>query len=359
MRGAGRGGGHPLERVLVTPHDDRRLWPGTVPPAAGAPRRAPGSVRRTTSVDLLRPEGLTGPLVVEGRGRDLATGVDDTATVTAEAAVDVVIDFVGGRTVTALDVRPEVVGVDRLVGARVSSGFRRLLADALPDLVAGGSLEHLLLDELTPATLVSGSALARSGAVRLAADGPAARAPVDICAGWAAGSSMFTAIAETGIPLLGWGPPAPSLADPGDPLAWHATEALAPGSMRRRRLIDVGPPSAVRPDDGLTITVRFRDSYWEDDGTETVVHEYGLAATVDPAGWTVLGAGVEPGPLPAPECPRAAASADRLVGRSVTDLRDIVRQEFVGTSTCTHLNDVFRSLADVAHLWSARGARSW
>lgn len=336
----------------MTPHDDRRLWPGTRPPSAGAPRRAPGSVRRTTSSDLLRPEGLTGPLVVEGRGRDLATGPDGGAEVVAEAAVDVVIDFVGGRTLTELHVRPDVVGVDRLIGARVSSGFRRLLADELPDLVAGGSLEHLLLDDLTPASLVSGSALARNGALRLAAGGPSAKAPVDVCAGWQAGSSMFTAIAETGIPLLGWGPPAPSLEPDDDPSAWHATGPLAPGSMRRRRLIDVGSPS-VDGADRLAVTAHLRDSYWEDDGTETVVHEYAVSVLVDPGNWHVVGASADPGPLPAPECPAAASSADRLVGTDVRELRHEVRREFVGVSTCTHLNDVFRSLADVARLWSA------
>ncbi len=32
---------------------------------------------------------------------------------------------------------------------------------------------------------------------------------------------------------------------------------------------------------------------------------------------------------------------------SLVDLRDRVRGEFVGTSTCTHLNDTLRSIADL------------
>ena len=41
------------------------------------------------------------------------------------------------------------------------------------------------------------------------------------------------------------------------------------------------------------------------------------------------------------------ASATRLAGVPITDLRRLVRREFKGTSTCTHLNDVLRLLADV------------
>jgi len=51
--------------------------------------------------------------------------------------------------------------------------------------------------------------------------------------------------------------------------------------------------------------------------------------------------------LPWVECPGALASATRLSGMPVAELRDHVRREFRGTSTCTHLNDTLRSLGDV------------
>jgi hypothetical protein len=51
--------------------------------------------------------------------------------------------------------------------------------------------------------------------------------------------------------------------------------------------------------------------------------------------------------LPWVECPGALASADRLTDMPVAELRDHVRREFKGTSTCTHLNDTLRSLGDV------------
>jgi hypothetical protein len=93
----------------------------------------------------------------------------------------------------------------------------------------------------------------------------------------------------------------------------------------------------------------FRDSFWEADDTEVVLHEYHLDAVVDDAG--VLGhLSAEPRVLPYPECPWAAASAPRLDGVNVADLATVVKEEFVGTSTCTHLNDLFRSLRDVHRL---------
>ena len=54
--------------------------------------------------------------------------------------------------------------------------------------------------------------------------------------------------------------------------------------------------------------------------------------------------------LPWVECPQALGSASRLVGATVDELRAVVRADFVGTSTCTHLNDTLRGLADLPAL---------
>ena len=51
--------------------------------------------------------------------------------------------------------------------------------------------------------------------------------------------------------------------------------------------------------------------------------------------------------LPWMECPGAVASAERLSGMPIAELRTRVRREFTGTSTCTHLNDTLRSLGDL------------
>jgi hypothetical protein len=97
------------------------------------------------------------------------------------------------------------------------------------------------------------------------------------------------------------------------------------------------------------VDAHFRDSYVDDEG-ETVVHEYTVVARVDVATSTVLEATATPRVLPWFECPEAAASAGRLAGRTLESLRAGVRAEFLGASTCTHLNDMLRALADVGAL---------
>jgi hypothetical protein len=112
--------------------------------------------------------------------------------------------------------------------------------------------------------------------------------------------------------------------------------------VRRRRRIDVGSA-----DGALHVDAMFRDSHFDDDGNESAVHEYALAATIDAATLEITSAAATPHVLPYIECPSAAASTGRLVGLRLDELRDRVRSEFVGTSTCTHLNDLLRSLEDV------------
>ena len=292
-----------------------------------------------------------------GAGRDLATGVDGNAYLVDAAATSVVVDGSGGRSVLQVFAEPAVAGLEAMVGERAGSGFRRALAAAAPELERGGSLTHQLLDETPVVTLVAGSVPLRMG---LSGHGSGAtgkrKLPIGVCAGWSEGGALAVAAAETGRALVSWGPPAPALDDGDDDLAWHPVEPLPPQSVRRRRLVDVwrgvGPDgrTASAP---IRVEVRFRDTYSEADASETVVHEYGLVVRVDPDTWTILEAEAVPGPLPAPECPAAAASASRLVGEPIEDLRSKVRDDFTGTTTCTHLNDTFRAIADVRHLWTA------
>ena len=149
-------------------------------------------------------------------------------------------------------------------------------------------------------------------------------------------------------------PVAPVLEDPTDPDGWHPMEALPPTSMRRRRRIDVVPQG----DDFVHVDATFRDSFWEPSGEEVVLHEYLLAAEVDGAG-RILRIDAEPRVLPWPECPAAAASAAQLIGTIAEALPDTVKQDLRGISSCTHLNDLFRSLRDVHRLGAtARGLRS-
>ena len=118
--------------------------------------------------------------------------------------------------------------------------------------------------------------------------------------------------------------------------------------MRRLRRIDVIPPVAAGGEH--RVDVFFRDSHFDSDAVETVVHEYSVAATIDDATRTIVSIAATPNVLPWQECPAAIESALRLVGHNLGDLRPWVRETFVGTTTCTHLNDVLRGLTDVGTL---------
>ncbi len=322
------------------------LWPGTVGPSAGTPPRIPGSVRRTSSVDALRPDGLEGPLILVGRARDIRTTADRRTTdsdpeLVAEASTRVAIDYFGQRLVTAVSCEPATAGTDTLVGTRAGSGFRTALDRAVPQLTADGTLLGLLLDEVPVVTLISGSAIARVSGKR---PRNTIMPPTDVCAGWKAGGVMDVSQREGRFALLGIGPSAPALEDATDPLGWHTMPDLPPGSIRRRRRIDVVPG----PQHGaVTVEGLFRDTFCEADGTQKVIHEYAVRATVDLATGTIRSTSATPHVLPGPDCPVAAASASRLVGQGLLGLRDVLRADLAGPTTCTHLTDQLRALADM------------
>src|SRR6202035_812938 len=114
------------------------------------------------------------------------------------------------------------------------------------------------------------------------------------------------------------GPPAPALEPADDSLGWHVMAALPPHGMRRRRRIDVvAPAPAGGP---YLVDAVFRDSHVDGEGTETVVHEYGVTATVDAASGTVASIDATADVLPWAECPAAVGSAARLVGHTLSDL---------------------------------------
>jgi hypothetical protein len=118
--------------------------------------------------------------------------------------------------------------------------------------------------------------------------------------------------------------------------------------MRRRRRLDLIAP--VVPGGDHRIDLHFRDSHVGDDGIENVVHEYTVTGTADAGSGRIVSVTARAQVLPWLECPGAVASAERIAGMELSRLRPTVRKEFVGRSTCTHLNDTLRSLADIASL---------
>ncbi|GAB2850859.1 hypothetical protein GCM10022221_57750 [Actinocorallia aurea] len=330
--------------VPLVPHPRH----GIHAPSAGSPARRPGSVRRTATTDMLRPDGPGGPLVLRGRGRDIVTGPDGRAVVVAAAETEAVVDYAAGRRLLSLSTSPERPGLAALLGDTIGSGFRNRLDAADPALRAEHGLLYLILDDFPVTSLVSGHAVVVTlPELSLPPDRAAAAFPVDLCAGFAAGSTLMGNVERTGMPPIVVGPEAPALTDPADPDGWHVLDPLPPTGMRRARRIDVDPSTGE-------IQAVFRDSYTRPDGVETVIHEYTLEAScaADPSGsgGVLTACEATPRVLPWMECPAAVASARRLAGLPLASLRDHVRTAFTGPSTCTHLNDTLRALEDVAHL---------
>jgi len=316
----------------MTPH-------GPHDPTTTTPTRRPGSVRRTTSIDVDRSGFVA-------RGRDLLTRADGST---------VVLDQVELRGSTAptgellsLDASPPLPDLAGLVGLAVGRGFRARAAQAVPAPRAAGTVLHLLLDDLPLATLVSGYGEMRELPAMAIAPATADRM-LDLCAGWQGGATMMQAIEQTGLLPTPIGPPAPELARADDPLAWHDLPPLGRGELRRRRRLDVTTGNPLLAD------AMFRDSHRALDGEESVLHEYEVSASIDPLTLVVRHAEAAPRVLPWPECPQAAASAARIAGEPVAALRERVLDDLTGIGTCTHLNDLLRSLADVSAMAEVLG----
>lgn len=327
---------------------------GLLGPRAGSPQRTPGSVRRTTSLDVTRPDGPDGPIHVWGRARDLLTGADGRAKVLEHGLVHVVVE---DGVVTYLTTAPVRSAAARLVGRQALVGWRTALWRELRDDVVSGSALHLVLDDLPGGMIVGG--FTRRRALAELNGGPVKHPGrrLDVCAGWAADSRAARHLDEHGHGPRAVTPAAPSLVPDDDPIAWHTLPELPVWGLSRRRRIDVIRLPA--PDGSETAEVRvdamFRDSFRDGDGREKVLHEYGIATTLDADG-AVADAVADPRVLPHLECPAAAASATRLHGMPFADLRDRVSLNLYGPSSCTHLNDLARSLADVPALLRAAGS---
>lgn len=316
-------------------------------PTQGTPPRPPGSVRRTASLDLLRPDGVDGSLVVRARSRDLTTDESGATGPSFESSCRAVIAFHRDWTLTSLTTEPAHPELKELLGARVSSGFRHKLGEVAADLAASDNRLYALLDDLPGVTLISGLAhraqehsLGRSPSI------PPGRPSMasDVCAGYVTGGTILIEVAVSGAPPLVTGPEVPPL-ETADPDGWHQMESLPVHAMRRARRIDVhpGPP--------CTADVLFRDSHVRADGVETVIHEYRISLEIDDRPVPVVRrCAATPLVLPWMECPVAAGSAGRIEGVALADLRAHVSKQFRGAATCTHLNDALRGCADVREL---------
>jgi hypothetical protein len=292
---------------------------------------------------MVRPDGIDGLVHLHGRARDVITGHDGTLSVLGEASHDVVVDFPRDRRVVSIDTVPHRAEVAALIGARASAGFRGEVDEHLSDERERRSLLYLLLDDVPVTTLVSGYAMGHAG-IRPIRTGSSRPPTPNLCAGWQEDGVMMVEIGRTGRSPVVTGPPAPDLLGD-DPDGWHAMPGLPPHGMRRARRLD------VTPDDGaLLVDAMFRDTHMAPDGDLTIVHEYGVLARLEADTLVISAVDATPRVLPWLECPAAADSARRLAGHTACELRSYVRRDLVGVSTCTHLNDLLRSLEDVVAL---------
>lgn len=322
----------------------------TVPPplrqtANPAPVRRAGAIRRTASLDVTWPGGVTGERVVHGRARDLVTPAEGAARVAAAADMTVTLDQ--ERVIRALSADPAPPRLQDLVGQRGGGHLRRALGEILPELVARADPLHLLLDDISGVSLISVWAWAlwhpewlETMRTRGSAAGDLAER-ADICWGLQRGHSGLDPDQRGAIGTADGG----ELRNPLDPAGWHDFPALAGITMRRARRIDVWREAGV-----IRIDSAFQDSAPRPDGTRAALHEYRLAATVDAATLDLLSLDPEPRVLPFGECPGAVANVRALAGTPLPALRATVLGELRGPRGCTHLNDALRALADVPRL---------
>ncbi|HXQ74993.1 MAG TPA: DUF2889 domain-containing protein [Acidimicrobiales bacterium] len=315
-------------------------------PLATVVPRAPGSIRRTMSIDIGPRRGFSSSLDMTGLARDLRTGRDggDDVAVLAEASVAAGFDM--ARNLITLETTPAAPWAQDLIGARAGGGFRRHLDGVVPAAEAG-SLLRQVLDDMPAAALISGYAWMRLA--RREGHDPSTLIPsdllgrmTDLCSGWRAGGEAVASIETShGMPIQDC-PPAP--VDDSDPWAWHAAGPLDRDWMRRRRCLDV----AVDGAGGFSIWAMFRDTVGEEEGVEVVLHEYAVTAS---GSGSVIGAiAAEPRVLPFPECPAAALAVGDLVGCELAELSRSVPDLLTGIRSCTHLNDLLRALGGVADL---------
>jgi hypothetical protein len=326
-------------------------------PRADVPVRRPGSVRRSTAVDMVSvdPEeaidGTSARLVLRASARDVVTGLDGRGRTAGETRLTAWVSE--ANRLLRLDVDPPDARTEDLLGRSVSSGFRAAAAQAVPE--RHDEPLGQLLDDVPVAVLISGYASLRDqdheGALRRP-DVPSGieHFKADICSGWRSDGMMVVHLRTgKGMPV----PETPPVIAPprgGDPLGDVALPVMPVRAMRRRRRIDVLPGAPFE------VEAWFRDSYVDASGTEGSLHEYTVRAAFAGAGDDCVVTAMEAVShvLPHPECPWATEHVGDLVGQPASRMRTGVVETLNGIRCCTHLNDLLRSLAAVPYLAAHR-----
>lgn len=306
-----------------------------------SPLRVPGSVRRTTTLDAVWPQGRGGVTEIFGMGRDLLTPLAGSPSILSDTDIHVLTDH---RVIKSISSKPERQGLSGLSGAHAGRHLRAAIDEVLPGERAAGSLLYLLLDDLAGTTLVAGWAFGRWPEIMANESDPRPAKPMaGVCIGFRPGSGALNA---EGFPRGNANcTPVPPLAAAEDPLGWHELPDREGVNFRRARRIDVWPDAAG----GLRIDAGFQDSASLPQGGRMGIHEYRLQAQADADG-RLQSVTAMPGTLPFAECRAAPSNLTALVGVPLADLREEVISRLRATAGCTHLNDMLRALAEVPML---------
>jgi len=305
-------------------------------------RPAPG-VRRTTSIDVVWPQGRRGGMCLLGQGRDIQT-LDAHVPPTLLAHEHLRLDLGPDRKVLAVLASPKQLVLDRLVGPGQE------VRAALRSLLEAGSLEHTpvyqLADDMPGVMVVAAWAWSRWPDLVDPDETVRRRTKLSkmegVCIGFRPGSS---ALATAGAYQDAMAVEVPLLYHPDDPYGWHSMSEFAEVSLRRARCIDVW-----RSGERLQIEAYFQDSGTAPDGRRIAVHEYTIHAHADWLAGTLLDVHATPHVLPFPECRGAVDRMHALLGLQIESLRTAVPDLLGRTRGCTHLNDALRALADVPRL---------
>ena len=320
-------------------------------PAGHIPARRPGSVRRTTTIETMWPDGFGQPMAMLGRGRDLLTGDDGDTRILDTAEVRILAS--SRREILSIATDRLDDRAQALVGVKAGGASRAALGAALGE--ARGTLLFQLVDDFAGASLVAPWAWSqwkprsRDQMAMPGADNPAGRAGVmiGVCHGFTPGFSGLTPegtpnMIDQNAAMVG------DLVHPDDALSWHAMATPDGVAKRRARWLDLW-----RAGDVLHVDLGFQDSATTPDGGRAAIHEYRVTATIDPHTMVLTAIHADPRVLPYRECPGAVPKIAPMVGRAVAGFREEVQALLPGTLGCTHLNDVMRSMADVPALAAA------
>ncbi len=303
-------------------------------------------MRRLISIDGHRPGGIGGPILLSGIARDMWRGKARSTSDCACARFDLRVASEDAFEIEVMASEPERAGLQTMVGTSARHGLRKRLAASGSAQGPDGRLLEALLDDIPVTVSLSRLALLYRDAFHpdgSQADGALTiRAPaLNVCAGWRSGSFMRRVVEAGGSSLLQEG----VLVDEDeDDAAWPAR--LQSDGFRRRRRLDV----AVDSGGEVSIVATFRDTYADQDGNERIQHEYECRALASAPDGTIVECYAIPRVLPAADCAHAAASASSLVGEPLSQIDRIVRERFLGPSTCTHLNDAFVGLSGASAL---------